>query len=247
MKTPSSSQPALNQLSTRRMRPLKKITVLMAEDNAVVRQGLCALLKADGHFKVVGQAKNGREAVEMAKALRPDVVLMDIAMPVMNGLEATRQILAQNPAAKVLILSAHSDDAYIECMTAVGAVGYLEKQTSAEFLTKAIHEAVNGHRFFSPTIAKRMTNGKNWARNHDGLLKPNGVRLTARETKVLQLIAEGNAGKQIAATLGISVKAVEKHRKLTMDKLNLHETADLAHYALAQDIMKRGVKMPVVV
>jgi DNA-binding NarL/FixJ family response regulator len=136
----------------------KQITVMLAEDHSVVRQGLCALLNADGHFKMVGEAKTGREAVEKAKALRPDVILMDIAMPVLNGLEATRQILAAIPAAKVIILSAHSDDEYIERMTAVGAVGFLEKQTSADVLTKAIREVAKGNNFFSPSIAKRMSN-----------------------------------------------------------------------------------------
>ena len=118
----------------------KKITILLAEDHAIVRQGLTALLDVDGHFQMVGEARTGREAVELAQKLRPDVILMDIAMPVLNGLEATRQVLAGNPAAKVLILSAHSDDEYIESMIAVGAVGFLEKQTSAEILTKAIQE-----------------------------------------------------------------------------------------------------------
>src|SRR5476651_704558 len=127
-----------------RVSRLKKITILLADDNAIMRQGLSTLLKAEGQFKVIGQARNGREAVVLERTLRPDVVLMDIAMPVLNGLEATRQILAANPAAKVLILSAHSDDEYIEHVTAVGAIGFLEKQTSAEILTKAIIEVAGG-------------------------------------------------------------------------------------------------------
>ena len=118
----------------------KPITVLLAEDHAIVRQGLCALLNADGRFRIVGQARTGREAVEMAQTLRPEVILMDIAMPVLNGLEATRQILAANPTARVVILSAHSDDEYIERTRAAGVAGFLEKQTSAEILTEAICE-----------------------------------------------------------------------------------------------------------
>jgi DNA-binding NarL/FixJ family response regulator len=117
-------------------------------------------LEAEGQFEVIGQARNGREGVKMAHTLRPDVILMDIAMPVLNGLEATRQILAANPAAKVLMLSVHSDDEYIECMTAIGAVGFLEKQTATEILTKAIREVAKGNRFFSPAIAKRLAQGK---------------------------------------------------------------------------------------
>ena len=207
------------------MSPLKKITVLLADDHAVVRQGLCMLLEAEGYSEVVGQAQNGREAVEMAQTLRPDVILMDIAMPVLNGLEAMRQILAANPAAKVLILSAHSDDAYIERMTAVGAAGFVEKQTSGEILTRGIREVARGNRFFSPAIAKRMTHDKKRLRDRDGLLLPNGLRLTSRETEVLQLVTEGLANKQVAAQLGLSIKTVEKQRQHVMDKLNLHETA----------------------
>jgi DNA-binding NarL/FixJ family response regulator len=228
------------------MSRVKKITVLLVDDHAVVLRGLCTLLEADAHIKVIGQAKNGSEAVKMARTLQPDVILMDIAMPVLNGLQATRQILAANPAAKVLILSAHSDDEYIECMTTVGAVGFLEKQSSAEYLTKAVSEVVNGHRFFSPSIAKRMTNGKHWARNHDGLLKPNGVRLTARETEVVRLVAEGQANKQVAATLRITLKTVGKHRQSAMDKLNIHETADLTHYAIARGLIESSVQLKII-
>jgi two-component system, NarL family, nitrate/nitrite response regulator NarL len=143
-----------------RMSPIEKITVLLADDNAAVRKGLCVLLKAAGQLEVVGQARNGREAVRMAQTLQPDVILMDIAMPVLNGMEATRQILAANPAAKVLILSAHSDDAYIKRGTEVGAVGFLEKQTATETLTDAIRDVVNGKLFFSPDIAKRIAHSK---------------------------------------------------------------------------------------
>jgi DNA-binding NarL/FixJ family response regulator len=228
------------------VRKLKKITVLMADDHALVRQGMCELLKKEGCFKVVGQAQNGSEAVEMARIFRPDVILMDIAMPVLNGLQATRQILIANPAAKVLIISAHSDAEYIECMTAVGAAGFLQKQMAAEILIKAIHAVVNGHRFFSPAIAKRMANGKNWSRDYDGLLKPDGVHLTSRETKVIQLVAEGQANKQVAATLGISIKTVEKLRQHIVDKLNIHETADLTHYAIEQGLIESRVKLTII-
>ena len=139
---------------------MKKITVLMVDDNALVRKGLCTLLETEGNSEVVGQARNGREAVKMAHTLRPDVILMDIAMPVLNGFEATLQILAANPAAKVLILSAHSDDAYVERGVAVGALGFLEKQTASENLAEAIREVAKGSFFFSPAIAKRRANGK---------------------------------------------------------------------------------------
>jgi DNA-binding NarL/FixJ family response regulator len=228
------------------MIPSKQITVMLAEDHAIVRQGLCALLKADGSFLVVGEARTGREAVAMAKTLRPDVILMDIAMPVLNGLEATLQILAANAAAKVVILSAHSDDEYIDRMRAAGVAGFLEKQTSAEILTEAIREVARGNIFFSPSIAKRIHHDQNKPRDRDGILKPGGRRLTSREFEVLQLVAEGSANKQIAVELGISIKTVEKHRQHLMDKLNIHETAGLTRYAIAQGIIESRVQLTII-
>jgi DNA-binding NarL/FixJ family response regulator len=224
----------------------KQITVLLAEDHAVVRQGLCALLNADGHFKMVGEAQTGRAAVEMAQRLRPDVILMDIAMPVLNGLEATRQILAANPAAKVIILSAHSDDEYIERTSAAGVAGFLEKQTSAEILTQAIREVAKGNTFFSPAIAKRLRDNQSKPRDRDGLLKANSTRLTSRESEVLQLVAEGSANKQVAAELGISIKTVEKHRQHLMDKLNIHDTAGLTRYAIAAGVIESNVQLTII-
>jgi len=227
------------------MSPSKKITVLLAEDHEVVRQGLRALLSNDGTFNIVGQAKTGREAVELAATLRPDVVLMDIAMPVLNGVEATRQILKVNPAAKILILSAYSDDEYVERVTTAGAAGFLEKQTSAEILTKAIHEVANGKTFFSPAIAKRLAAGRNRSMKSDGLLKADGRRLSPREREVLQLVAEGHANKLVAATLGISIKTAEKHRQHMMEKLGIHETAGLTRYAISQGVIESNVQSTV--
>lgn len=228
------------------MNPSKQITVLLAEDHAIVRQGLCSLLKADGGFLVLSEARTGREAVEMALSLRPDVILMDIAMPVLNGLEATRQILAANPAARVVVLSAHSDDEYVERMNAAGVAGFLEKQTSAEVLTKAIREVAKGNSYFSPSIAKRMRDAQSKPRDRDGLLKANGARLTSRETEVLQLVAEGSANKQVAAELGISIKTVEKHRQHLMDKLNIHDTAGLTRYAIAAGVIESSVQLTII-
>jgi DNA-binding NarL/FixJ family response regulator len=224
----------------------KQITVLLAEDHAIVRQGLCALLNAEGHFTVVGEARTGSEAVDMALARRPDVILMDIAMPVLNGLEATRQILAAQPAAKVIILSAHSDDVYVERMNEAGVAGFLEKQSSAELLTKAIQEVAQGRTFFSPAIAKRMRDAHGQPRDRDGVLKAHGQRLTPREAEVLQMVAEGAANKQVAAGLGISIKTVEKHRQQLMDKLNIHDTAGLTRYAIATGVIENNVQLTIV-
>jgi DNA-binding NarL/FixJ family response regulator len=227
------------------MIPAKKITILVADDHTVVRQGLCAVLNADGAFVIAAEAHTGREAVELAATLNPDVILMDIAMPVLNGLEATRQILAANPAAKVVILSAHSDDAYIERMTAAGVAGFLEKQTSAEILAKAIHAVVKGQIFFSPSIARRIEAGQA-PRNRAGLRQPRGNSLTARESEVLQLVAEGFANKQMAAKLGISIKTVEKHREHLMGKLSIHDTAGLTRYAIAAGVIESSVQLTII-
>ncbi len=228
------------------MNTTPSITILLAEDHVVVRQGLCALLAADKAFVLVGEAHNGREAVDMAVALNPDVIVMDIAMPVLNGLEATRQILAANPKAKVLILSAHSDDAYIERMSAAGVAGFLEKQTSAEILAKAIKAVAKGGTFFSPSIAKRMSNNPAGPRDRDGMLKADPSRLTTREAEVLQLVAEGAANKQIASMLGISIKTVEKHRQRLMDKLDIRNTAGLTRYAIATGVIEGRVQLTIV-
>lgn len=224
----------------------KQITVLLAEDHAIVRQGLIALLRADGHFRLLGEARNGREAVELTFALRPDVILMDIGMPVLNGLEATRQILLADPAARVLILSAHSDDVYVERLTEAGAAGFIEKQTSAEVLTKAIREVSAGRSFFSPSITKRLQTASSHPRKRDGLAKANGRRLTSRESEVLQMVAEGSANKQIAAGLGISIKTVEKHRQHLMEKLNIHDTAGLTRYAISTGVIENAVQLTII-
>ncbi len=224
---------------------LKHISVLLVEDHVVMRQGLRSLLNAEGHFAIVGEARTGSEAVKMTQALRPDVILMDISMPVLNGLEATRQILAANPAAKVVVLSAHSEDAYVERMCEAGVVGFLEKQTSAEILAKAIREVAGGKSFFSPAIAKRLHANPGRALNRNGLPKANGRHLTKRESEVLQLVAEGSANKQIAAELGISIKTVEKHRQCVMDKLNIHDTAGLTRHAIAAGIIESSVHLTI--
>lgn len=222
------------------------ITVLLAEDHLIVRQGLCALLKADGAFRVVGEARTGREAVELARALRPHVILMDIAMPILNGLEATRQILAANPTAKVIILSAHSDDEYVDRVAAAGVFGFLEKQSSAEILTLAIREVAHGKTFYSPTIAARINRSEHRAQTISALPPTVLHLLTSRETEVLQLVSEGSGNKQVAAELGISIKTVEKHRKQLMNKLRIHDTAGLTRYAIAAGVIESSVQLTIV-
>src|SRR5471030_3077921 len=138
---------------------MKRIAVLLVEDHKIVRQGLRLLIEADGDIEIVGEAKTGREAVQMTSKLLPEVIVMDIAMPLLNGLEATRQILKAFPAVKILILSAHSDSEYVEQVVKAGALGYLVKQSSGDVLAKAIRELHNGKSFFTPSIAKRLKDG----------------------------------------------------------------------------------------
>jgi DNA-binding NarL/FixJ family response regulator len=224
---------------------MKPITVLLAEDHMIVREGLRSLLQAEAGIEVVGEAQTGRQAVQLTKELRPAVVVMDIAMPLLNGLEATRQILKTVPATKVLILSAHSDDAYVEQVIALGGAGYLLKQTSIEDLSKAIREAYKERKFFSPSIIKRLHNHSQKVPGRKGQPRRRMPRLSSRELEVLQLIAEGKANKQTAAELGISVKTVEKHRQNLMTKLNIHEISGLTRYAIATGIIKTSVQLTI--
>ncbi len=220
---------------------MKRITVLLAEDHTIVREGFRKMLELEGDLEVVGEAQDGRQAVALAKALRPAVVLMDIAMPRLNGLEATRQVLKAAPATKVLMLSAHSDDAYVQSATESGAVGFLLKQTSAHDVCRAIREVARGKTFFSPTVSRRLD------RLHpQSPLKKKAVQLTSREMEVLQLIAEGKANKETAAELGIGMKTVEKHREHLMEKLDIHDTAGLTRYAISAGIIESSVQLTIV-
>lgn len=217
---------------------MQKIKVLLADDHVVVRQGLRALLMAEEDIEIVGEADNGRQAIQLAKKVLPDVAVIDVAMPVLNGLEATRQITRALPSIKVLILSSYSDDEYVQQLTQAGAAGYLVKQTAATDLLKAIREAYRGNAYFSPSIAKRLRDHCREAFVTGQPVKRRSDYLTAREAEVLQLIAEGRANKQIAAELCISIKTVEKHRQQVMNKLGIHDVAGLTRHAIAKGIIE---------
>ncbi|MDI1312087.1 response regulator transcription factor [Prosthecobacter sp.] len=225
---------------------MSSITVLLAEDHQIVREGLRAMLNLETDMEVIGEAKNGRQAVELVSMMKPDVIVMDIAMPLLNGMEATRQILHAFPGSKVLILSAHSDDAYVAMVMGIGASGYLIKQTAAHVLPEAIRAVHQGKTYFSPIIAKRRDHQRQKARDQGELPGKAAPTLSAREMEVLQLIAEGKANKESAEELGISVKTVEKHRQSLMDKLNIHDTAGLTRYAIAMGIIENSVQVTII-
>jgi DNA-binding NarL/FixJ family response regulator len=225
---------------------MKRITVLLAEDHMIVREGFRKMLELENDLEVVGEAQDGRQAVALTKELHPAVVLMDIAMPLLNGLEATRQLLKADPSTKVLILSAHSDDAYVQKATESGAVGFLLKQTSSHEVCRAIREVHDGKRFFSPSISKRLDSFDSKSKSQTGPHDRKSPPLTSREMEVLQLIAEGKANKETASELGISIKTVEKHREKIMSKLNIHDTAGLTRYAIGAGIIESSVQLTIV-
>ena len=225
---------------------MKRITVLLAEDHQIVREGFRALLKHEHDIEVVGEAADGRQAVQLTRKLRPAVVVMDIAMPLLNGLEATRQIRRDFPDTKVLILSAHSDNAYVEQVAVLGASGFLLKQTSSDNLATAIREVQKGNTVFSPAISERLQGRDQVSPNRGGQFKKRGNRLSSREVEVLQLIAEGKPNKQVAAELGVSFKTVDKHRQHLMAKLDIHDVSGLTRYAISAGIIEGSVPVTII-
>lgn len=223
---------------------MKRITVLLAEDHMVVREGFRKMLELEPDLQIVGEAQDGRQAVALVKKLCPAVVLMDIAMPLLNGLEATRQVLHAVPTTKVIMLSAHSDDAYVRNATESGAVGFLLKQTSAHEVCRAIREVHKGKTFFTPSISTRLARLNSQSSGRTGNNKK--TALTPREMEVLQLIAEGKANKETAVELGIGMKTVEKHREHLMEKLDIHDTAGLTRYAISAGIIESSVQLTIV-
>jgi DNA-binding NarL/FixJ family response regulator len=224
---------------------MKRITVLLAEDHSIVRAGFRALLKHERDIEVVGEAETGRQAVQLSRKLRPAVVVMDIAMPLLNGLEATRQIRRDFPDTKVLILSAHSDDAYVQKAIVLGAAGFLLKQTASDNLAKAIREVQKGNSFFSHSISTRLRGRQQKSPDREGQFKKKTNRLSSREVEVLQLIAEGKPNKQVAEELGVSFKTVDKHRQHLMSKLDIHDVSGLTRYAIAEGIIESTVRVTI--
>jgi DNA-binding NarL/FixJ family response regulator len=225
---------------------MKPIRTLLAEDHMIVREGIRTLLLADDQIEIIAEASNGCEAVKLTKELRPDVVVIDIAMPLLNGLEAARLILVAAPLTKVLVLSAYNDEAYVDSVIALGAAGFLVKQTSAQMLDNAIHAVMRDEMFFSPQVAAHVRRRYRRSNRFGGLTMKKGTNLTLRELDVIRLIAGGKSNKQAAAKLNITLKTVEKHRQHLMDKLDTHDTAGLTRYAIARRIIEYRAKSAIV-
>jgi DNA-binding NarL/FixJ family response regulator len=206
------------------------IQVLLADDHKIVRDGLRVLIERCHDMQVIAEAEDGRKALQLARKHKPDVVIMDISMPDLNGIDATRQILEEVPGTKVIALSMHSDKQFVDGMLRAGAVGYLLKDCAADELIQCIRIVLSGRICLSPGITGFLVN-EYLHPTRDEVLAPR-TELSVREREVLQLIAEGRSTKDIANSLHISIKTVETHRKNIMEKANLHSVAELTKYAI---------------
>jgi DNA-binding NarL/FixJ family response regulator len=205
-----------------------KIRLLLADDHALVRAGMKSLLESAEGFEVVGEASNGREAVRLARTLTPDVALLDIAMPELNGLDAARRIGSECPEVRVLILSMHTDPGYVRVAMQAGAAGYVLKDAGVEELELAIRAALRGERYLDPRVSKEVIEG--YVRGLEA--EEPGPVLTPRQREILQLIAEGRSTREISERLHVSVKTVETHRAQLMDRLGIRDVAGLTRYAI---------------
>jgi DNA-binding NarL/FixJ family response regulator len=222
---------------------MKQISVLIVDDHQMMRDALVNILERHKDIKVVGQASDGREGAEIAEKLKPDVVTLDVAMPNLNGLDAARHIRRKSATTRIIMLTAYEDDLYIQHALEAGVDGYVTKHSAAETLAKAVREVAKGDKAYSPNVKRRIPQ---YEKSDGGrkLLRRKSDTLTARETEVLQLIAEGNANKQTADKLGISIKTVEKHRQAVMNKLHIHDTAGLTRYAISAGMVESPTHHP---
>jgi two-component system response regulator NreC len=215
---------------------MQKIRVLVVDDHTVVRDGICALLALAGDIEVVGEAANGNEALKMVKELTPDVVLMDIAMPIMGGLEATRRISKEFPKTKVLVLTQHDDKEYVFPVIESGASGFISKAGASSELIQGIRSVYQGDAFLSPSVARLLV--EDYQRTTSERTKQDPYhQLTERERDVLKLLAEGHSTQEIADMLVITPKTVEGHKTNLMAKLGIHNRIDLVKYALRKGII----------
>jgi DNA-binding NarL/FixJ family response regulator len=214
-----------------------KIRVMICDDHTILREGIRLLLNSQPDIEVVEEAVDGREAVEKARAVKPDVILMDIAMPFLNGLEATKQIRRDNPNARVLVLTMYESDEYVSQMLEAGAAGYVLKKVAGSELVYALRAVYQGEAFLYPSITKRLVEDY-LRRVESGQERDTFDGLTDREREVLQLIAEGHTNKEIADLLNLSVRTVQNHRAHIMEKLGMHDRGELIKYAIQKGIIE---------
>jgi two-component system, NarL family, response regulator NreC len=213
-----------------------EIRLVLADDHSIVRKGLRSVLEADPDMHVVGEAATGLEAVDVCQRVRPDAAIVDIAMPLLNGIDAISQIQKVSPGTQVVVLSMHSDESYILRALGAGAKGYLLKDNAEDDVRPAVLAVVQGKSFLSPTIARTLLD------DYVRFLRQRGLQdsyelLTERERQVLQLLAEGRSNKEVASLLHLAVSTVETHRTNLMQKLNLHSTAEIVLYAVRKKII----------
>jgi DNA-binding NarL/FixJ family response regulator len=222
---------------------MKKIRILIADDHAVVRSGLRMLLRSRSEFTIVAEATNGEEAVRLVDKHRPDVAILDISMPVLDGIEATRQIKQQHPEVQVVILTVHEDEEYAHQTLRAGASAYLLKNAGKKEIFEAIRSAFSGERFFSPGISRIITDSfvkrADDQKAHTGIQpRPANQKLTEREIQVLQFIAQGYTNRKIADVLHLSFRTINTHRANLMQKLDIHDTAGLVRHAITTGLVK---------
>jgi DNA-binding NarL/FixJ family response regulator len=214
-----------------------RLRILLADDHTVVRQGLRKVLEERPDWEFVAEAGDGREAVRQAEELEPDIAIVDITMPLLNGIEATRQIVKRSPTTRVLILTMHSDEAYVNQVLQAGATGYLLKESADVDLIQAVSAVSQGKSFFSPAVARTVLDDY-LRRLADKGITDRYDALSEREREIFQLIAEGKANKEIAAILSISPSTVETHRARIMEKLDLHSAAEIVLYAVRKGVIR---------
>lgn len=217
-----------------------RVNVLIADDHQMLRQGLRSLVEKNPDMSVVGEAQNGKEAVALAQKLSPTVAIVDVSMPDLNGIEATRQIIKANPRVRVIGLSGHADRRFVSEMLKAGASAYVLKQTAYEELVRAIGAVTCGKTYLSAAVTQGVVDTYVRSSPEPGT-PPAFATLTAREREVLQLLAEGKSTKEMASDLSVSVKTIETHRRNIMEKLNIHSTAELTKYALREGITSLDV------
>ena len=222
----------------------RAITILLVDDHTIVRQGLAKLLDGDGNLCVIGEARSGREALSKVEELKPDVVLMDIAMPILNGIEATRQIKKLNGNTKVIILSMHSNDRFISELFSLGASGYLLKNSTRDDIIKAIEAAVNGDTYLSPSISPKVVEDyismKRVKSSDENLY----AKLSGREREVFQMMAEGRSTREISDTLSVGMSTVKTHRVHIMGKLEIENLSQLIQFAIELRIVEGSATCP---